>query len=118
MLIIMLGVLFCYVDAGTVKGDLDIARNKRGDITFGGNYGKTGGRDHWGANVGYKKGGFSTGVDYQGTKGYHRVGGNVGYQNDRFSVKGTGFRDTTGNWGAGVSLGFRWKRSSTEVCRC
>lgn len=112
MLIFLLGLLFCYADAG--REDLEIIRNKRADWSLGGSYGKTGGRDHWGANVGYKKGGFSSGVNYQGTKGYHKVGGNIGYQNDRFSVKGTGFRDTTGNWGAGVSLGWRFRRSSSK----
>ena len=132
--IVLFGVLLCHADAGRVKrGNWDIGLDpqissgkpsltgslgyKNGGLSANGHYTETfGGRDHWGGSLGYDKGGFSTGLDYKGTKGYDRFGGHIGYQKDNFHVKGTGFRDSTGNWGAGVSLGWRFKRSLRAVC--
>ena len=131
--IALFGALCFYVDAGRIKrGDWDIGLDpainngapsltgslgySNGGFNAKGHYTETfGGRDHYGGSLGYEKGGFSTGVDYKGTKGYDRFGGHIGYEKDNFNVKGTGFRDNFGNWGAGVSIGRRFKRSLHRV---
>ena len=133
LFIALFGALFCYMDAGRVKRgdwdagvDADISNDKAsvtGSVGYKndgfsakGHYTETfGGQDSWGGNLGYNKGGFTSGVDYQGTKGYDRFGGHIGYKKDNFHVKGTGFRDNFGNWGAGASLGWRFKRSLRKV---
>ena len=138
LLIALIGA-FCYtIDAGRIRrdgrwtGGLDTdLRNGQGTVTgnigyknggfsANGHYTETFGRgqDSWGASAGYNRGGFTSGVEYSGTRGYESVSGHVGYQRGNFNVRGTGFRDSTGNWGAGATLGYRFRRSldtETEV---
>ena len=71
------------------------------------------------ASLDYQKNNFRAGANYQYQNtpfnDYHKVGGNIGYDNGKFSVKGTGHYDNTGDWGAGIKFGWRWKRSLRKV---
>lgn len=47
---------------------------------------------------------------------YGRLDGQVRYDiNNRLSVTGSGWRDTTRNWGAGVGIRYRWKREAGHM---
>ena len=133
VLIALFGVLCCYYDAEGVKHDnlevnvdtdihshavqpnfSGILRKKR-QFTLGGNVGWRG-RPTWGGSLGYNFGrGYSTGLDYSGSIGYNRFGANIGYQRGGWNVKGYGHVNTRGGWGAGASIGYRFKRSLSEV---
>lgn len=131
--VVLLATLLCFVegirqkrgdfkfglDPSVTNGKLSLAsqlgyEDKESGFKTGVDYTKNfGGNDRYGAHIGYEKDGFSTGLNYGGTKGYDRFGGHIGYKNDNFHIKGTGFRDSTGNYGAGLSFGWSWKRSAS-----
>ena len=136
---VLLATLLCFVEGislrqkrGDWKFDLDPSvsngkfslgsrlgyEDKKSGFKTGVDYTKNfGGNDRYGAHIGYEKDGFSTGLNYGGTKGYDRFGGHIGYKKDNFHIKGTGFRDSFGNYGAGLNLGWSWKRSASVVSK-
>ena len=47
---------------------------------------------------------------------YGRLDGEVRYDiNKKLSVTGSGWRDTTRNWGAGIGFRYRWKRDASHM---
>ena len=101
--VVIFGILVCYIDAKEKNWNLNLDPSV------------TNGRFGMNTNLGYSKNNWNAGINHQYQnlpgKDYHRFGGSVGYDNGRFSVKGHGHYDNTGNWGAGINLGWRFKRS-------
>ena len=123
-LVLLVGVLICIVDAQRNKllddlklPDLKLDDKKEKNWNLNLNPMVNNGRFGLQSNLDYKKDNWKFGVEHQFQdvpkpfKDYHKFGGSVGYDNGRFSVTGRGHYDNTGNWGAGINLGWRFKRS-------
>ena len=71
------------------------------------------------ADIGAEKNGSSVGGGYEYQKSpfndYHKAGLNIEFEKNNLKIKGAGFYDSTGDWGADIGLEYSFKRSLHRV---